>query len=68
MRWDTRCRLTLGRLEGRTLVLERNSAAIDRAMELAGCYVVVTDVQAAEHMPSGAVCTYCYTGSMRKPR
>jgi plasmid stabilization system protein ParE len=32
------------RLEGRRLVLERNPAAIDRAMELAGCYVVVTDV------------------------
>jgi transposase len=32
------------RLEGRTVVLERAQAAIDRAMELAGCYVVVTDV------------------------
>jgi transposase len=32
------------RLEGRTMVLERNQAAIDRMMELAGCYVVVTDV------------------------
>jgi transposase len=32
------------RLEGRTMGLERNSAALDRAMELAGCYVVVTDV------------------------
>jgi transposase len=32
------------RLEGRILVLERNSTAIERAMELAGCYVVVTDV------------------------
>ena len=32
------------RLEGRTMVLERNQAAIDRTMELAGCYVVVTDV------------------------
>jgi transposase len=31
-------------LEGRTMVLQRNQAAIDRAMELAGCYVVVTDV------------------------
>jgi hypothetical protein len=31
-------------LEGRTMVLERNQAAIDRTMELAGCYVVVTDV------------------------
>ena len=32
------------RLQGRTMVLERNQAAIDRTMELAGCYVVVTDV------------------------
>jgi transposase len=32
------------RLEGRTMVLVRQPAAIDRAMELAGCYVVVTDV------------------------
>jgi plasmid stabilization system protein ParE len=31
-------------LEGRRMVLQRNPAAIDRAMELAGCYVVVTDV------------------------
>ena len=31
-------------LEGRTMLLERNPPAIDRAMELAGCYVVVTDV------------------------
>ena len=32
------------RLEGRTVVLERNPAAIERALELAGCYVVVSDV------------------------
>jgi transposase len=32
------------RLEGRTTVLERNQPAIERAMELAGCYVVVSDV------------------------
>ena len=32
------------RLEGRTVVLERNPAGIDRALELAGCYVVVSDV------------------------
>jgi transposase len=32
------------RLEGRHLVLERNQAGMDRAMELAGCYVVVSDV------------------------
>jgi plasmid stabilization system protein ParE len=32
------------RLEGRTVVLERNQAGIDRALELAGCYVVVSDV------------------------
>ena len=31
-------------LEGRTMGLERNQATIDRAMELAGCCVVVTDV------------------------
>jgi len=36
------------RLEGRTVVLERNQAAIDRAMELAGCYVVVSDVSKAQ--------------------
>jgi transposase len=32
------------RLEGRTVVLERNQVAIERALELAGCYVVVSDV------------------------
>jgi transposase len=32
------------RLEGRTMVLECNEAALDHKMELAGCYVVVTDV------------------------
>jgi transposase len=32
------------RLEGRTIALARNQAAIDRAMQLAGCYVVVSDV------------------------
>lgn len=32
------------RLEGRQLVLKRNQAGIDRALELAGCYVVVSDV------------------------
>ena len=32
------------RLEGRTVVLERNQAATDRALELAGCYVVVSNV------------------------
>jgi len=45
--WGARHKLT-GlvelRLQGRTMVLERNQAAIDRRMELAGCYVVVTDV------------------------
>jgi len=35
------------RLEGRTLVLERNEAAIERVLELAGCYVVVSDVPKA---------------------
>lgn len=32
------------RLDGKTVVWERNQAAIDRAMQLAGCYVVVSDV------------------------
>lgn len=32
------------RLEGRRVVLERNPAAIERALALAGCYVVVSDV------------------------
>ena len=32
------------RLEGRAIVLERQQAAIDQALQLAGCYVVVTDV------------------------
>jgi hypothetical protein len=32
------------RLEGRQMVLEKNEAAEERALELAGCYVVVTDV------------------------
>jgi transposase len=32
------------RVEGRALVLERQPAAIDQAMQLAGCYAVVTDV------------------------
>src|SRR5208282_70988 len=31
-------------LEGRQLKLQRNEDAIDRALELAGCYVVTTDV------------------------
>jgi transposase len=32
------------RVEGRAIVLERRPAAIDQALQLAGCYVVVTDV------------------------
>jgi len=32
------------RAEDRTITLECNQAAIDQAMQLAGCYVVVTDV------------------------
>jgi transposase len=32
------------RLEGQMLILVKNEAATDRAMELAGCYVVVSDV------------------------
>jgi transposase len=31
-------------VEGRAIVLQRNQPAIDQAMQLAGCYVVVTDV------------------------
>lgn len=45
--WVSRHKLTGQvelRLEGRAIVLERNQEAIDRAMELAGCYVVVSDV------------------------
>jgi transposase len=45
--WVSRHKLTglvALRLEGRTMVLERQQTAIDRALELAGCYVVVTDV------------------------
>jgi transposase len=34
------------RLEGRTIHLDCDPAALDRAMDLAGCYVVVTDVAA----------------------
>jgi transposase len=32
------------RVEDRTILLEREQAAIDQAMQLAGCYAVVTDV------------------------
>src|SRR5207249_2995020 len=32
------------KLDGRTLVLERHQAAIEKSLELAGCYVVTTDV------------------------
>jgi hypothetical protein len=45
--WVARHKLTglVGlRLEGREMVLENNEAAMERALELAGCYVVVTDV------------------------
>jgi len=55
--WVARHKLTglvTLRLEGRALVLERNQAAEERAMELAGCYVVVTDVP-REGMSSQAV-------------
>jgi len=31
-------------LHGRTLVLQRHQAAIEKSLELAGCYVVTTDV------------------------
>ena len=43
-------------LEGRALVLERKPAAVERAMELTGCYVVVTDV-AKQRMQGQAVMT-----------
>src|SRR5260370_25461211 len=32
------------KLDGRTLVQERHQAAIEKSLELAGCYVVTTDV------------------------
>lgn len=35
------------RLEGKRMVLERQEQALDRHLELAGCYVIVTDVAAA---------------------
>jgi transposase len=55
--WVARYKLTGQvevRLVDRTLTLERKEAAIERAMQLAGCYVVVTDV-AKERMPHQAV-------------
>jgi len=55
--WAARHKLTglvEVRLQERELVLERNEAALTRAMELAGCYVVVTDV-AQQRMSSQAV-------------
>ena len=42
------------RLAGRKIVLERHEAAIERTLELTGCYVVVTDV-GVEQMTSQAV-------------
>ncbi len=36
--------LVAARLEDRVLTLVRNDAAIERALELAGCYVIVSDV------------------------
>ena len=36
--------LVEGRLEGRHLVVEINEAAIEEVMQLACCYVIVTDV------------------------
>jgi len=35
-------------LEGRTLLLRRDRAALDKALELAGCYVVTSDVPKQE--------------------
>jgi transposase len=42
------------RLDGRAITLEANQAAIDQAMQLAGCYVAVTDV-VKQRMPAQAV-------------
>jgi hypothetical protein len=42
------------RVEGRAIVLERQQGAMDRAMQLAGCYAVVTDVP-KEQMDEQAV-------------
>lgn len=42
------------RVEGRAIVLERKQAAMDQAMQLAGCYAVVTDVP-KEQMDEQAV-------------
>jgi len=42
------------RLEGRAIVLQRNETAMERTLELAGCYVVVSDVP-KERMSSQAV-------------
>jgi len=55
--WVSRHKLTglvEVRLEGRAIVLQRNESAIERALELAGCYVVVSDVP-KERMSSQAV-------------
>jgi transposase len=49
--WVARHKLTSQvklRLEGCLIVLEHNQTAMDRAMELAGCYVVVSDVPKAQ--------------------
>jgi transposase len=49
-RWCVRHRLerlVRLRLEGRGVVVEKDEAAMERALLLAGCYVVVTDVPAA---------------------
>ena len=49
-RWCVRHRLerlVRLRLEGRAVVVEKDEAAMERALLLAGCYVVVTDVPAA---------------------
>jgi transposase len=45
--WVARHKLTglvALRLEGRRMVIERNQRALERTLQLAGCYVVVTDV------------------------
>jgi len=50
--WVARHKLTglvALRLEGRRMVMERNQRALERTLQLAGCYVVVTDVP-KEHL------------------
>lgn len=67
--WIARHKLTalvsLG-LQGQRLVLLRNEAAITRAMELAGCYVVTTDVP--QQQMSGQAVHDSYVGLQKVER